>query len=106
MIKTTYKGIAQLKEIKDLKAQLKSIESVLSERGCYDIELYIAYYHAYGFFKSKTGKTYFISLDDVRYNDSFKDILIREARDNKDYTGGLNRYCKLTREALLSFTLF
>jgi hypothetical protein len=105
MIKTTYKGIAQLKEIKQLKAQLKSIEAILSGRGCYDVELYINYFHAYGFFKSPTGKTYYISVSDVRFNKLNNDILIREAKNNKDYQGGFNRYCKPTREALLSFML-
>jgi hypothetical protein len=105
MIKTTYKGISQLKEIKDLKKKLKEYEAVLKGRGCYNIELEINYYYASGFFTSPSGKVYFIDTGDVRLSNLTSDLLIREAQNYKDYHGGINRFCKPTREALLSFYL-
>jgi hypothetical protein len=103
MIKLTYSGIGSLKEIKDLRKRLKEIEATLEGRGCRKIELYINYYYAMGFFTSPSGSVYYISLPDVRFNKLNQDILIRSAMNYKDYQGGINRYCKPTKEALLNF---
>jgi hypothetical protein len=103
MIKLTYSGIGSIKEIKDLRKRLKEIEATLEGRGCRNIELYINYYYASGFFTSPSGSVYYISLPDVRFNTLNQDILIRSAMNYKDYHGGMNRYCKPTKEALLSF---
>jgi hypothetical protein len=103
MIKLTYSGIGSLKEIKDLRKRLKEIEATLEGRGCKKIELYINYYYASGFFTSPSGSVYYISLPDVRSKGFREDMLIRSAANYKDYTGGINRYCKPTKEALLNF---
>jgi hypothetical protein len=103
MIKLTHSGIGSLKEIKDLRKRLKMIEATLEGRGCSKIELYINYYYASGFFTSPSGSVYYISLPDVRHNNLNQDILIRSAMNYKDYSGGINRFCKPTKEALLSF---
>ena len=105
MIKLTYKGIGSLPEIKQLRKRLKMIEATLTGRGCYKIELYINYYYAYGFFTSPSGSVYYLSLPDIRFNNLKEDILIRSAVNYKDYTGGINRYCKATPEALNNFFL-
>ena len=103
MIKLTYSGIGSIKEIKDLRKRLKEIEATLEGRGCKKIELYINYYYAMGFFTSPSGSIYYISLPDVRLKGLGEDILIRSAANYKDYSGGMNRYCKPTKEALLNF---
>jgi hypothetical protein len=105
MIKTTYKGISQLKDIKSLRGQCKYIEQLLLGRGCKDIKIEINYFYASGFFTSPSGQVYYLSTPDVRFNNFDKDILIRTAHNYKDYRGGFNRYCKPTREAILSFQL-
>ena len=103
MIKLTHSGIGSLKEIKELRKRLKEIEATLEGRGCRKIELYINYYYASGFFTSPSGSVYYISLPDVRFNKLNQDILIRSAMNYKDYSGGINRFCKPTKEALLNF---
>jgi len=105
MIKITYPGISQLKDIKDLKKQLKDIEALLVGRGCRDVQFSINYFYAYGFFTSPSGKAYYLNIADVRFNNLNNNIMIREAKNYQDYTGGINRFCKPTREALLSFYL-
>jgi hypothetical protein len=105
MIKLTYNGLGSLKEIKDLRKRLKVIEATLTGRGCQKIELYINYFYAYGFFTSPSGSVYYLSLPDVRHSNLGEDILIRSAANYKDYSGGFNRYCKPTMEALLNFQL-
>lgn len=54
----------------------------------------------------KTGKFIYFSISDVRYSQDewINNILIRTAKDSKDYTGGSNNYCELTdlRKATLN----
>lgn len=57
-----------------------------------------------GFFEMDDGRIYYISLGDLRWN---KDsLLIRTAKDFKDYTGGHNNFIRLDdgfAEELFSF---
>ena len=46
-----------------------------------------------GFFKLKSGKIYYFSISDLRW--SKNDMLIRTAKDFKDYTGGSNGFINL-----------
>lgn len=103
MIKLTYSGIGSLPEIKELRKRLKMIEATLTGRGCTKIELYINYYYAMGFFTSPSGSIYYLYLPDVRLKGLGENILIRSAMNYKDYSGGMNRYCKPTQEALNNF---
>ena len=105
MVKTTYKGISQLKEIKSLRKRVKYIEQLLTGRGCYNIKFEINYYYASGFFTSPSGKFYYMSTPDVRYSNLNQDILIRQAENYKDFRGGFNRYCKPDRDSILAFVL-
>ncbi len=45
----------------------------------------------------KTKKHIYFSTSDVRYfpNEWYNHVLIRTAKDTKDYTGGINNYCQL-----------
>lgn len=46
-----------------------------------------------GFFKMRSGQIWYFSIGDLRWN---KDrMLIRTAKDFKDYTGGMNQYVSL-----------
>ena len=105
MIKTTYKGISQLKDIKTLKGKTRYIEQLLQGRGCYNVKIEINYFTATGFFTAPSGQVYYLSMPDIRFNNLNEDIMIRTAHNYKDYTGGINRYCKPTKEAILSFYL-
>lgn len=54
-----------------------------------NIEMHKCYYYNYGFF-DKDGQTWYYSSGDLRYN--FHPILVRTAKDRKDYTGGINQW--------------
>jgi len=60
-----------------------------------------------GFIKNKlTGKYVYFSSSDVRFwkNDWYNNLLIRTAKNEKDFTGGSNDWCKLpniSKKALL-----
>ena len=49
-----------------------------------------------GFFKLNNGEIYYFSVSDLRWNKDM--MLIRTAKDFKDYTGGSNDYLKLGEE--------
>lgn len=46
-----------------------------------------------GFFKTNSGKTYYISLGDLRWDKH--SLLYRTAKDFKDYSGGINEYISM-----------
>lgn len=55
-----------------------------------------SHFYVSGFLKNKkTGKIVYISVSDVRFfpNGWYEDVLIRTAKDEKDYTGGRNNSC-------------
>ena len=55
------------------------------------------HYEFSAFIKNKENKYIYLSISDVRYlpNEWFTHILIRTAKNEEDYTGGRNQYCKL-----------
>lgn len=78
---------------KDFKKYLKSIAGI-------DYDLYFSKGHFYcsGFFRNKkTEKFVYFSMSDVRYfKDAwFNNLLVRTAKDEKDFTGGSNNNCCL-----------
>ena len=78
---------------RDFKKHLKSIAGI-------DYELYFSRGHFYmsGFFRNKRNDKFaYFSSSDVRYSPDnwFNNILVREAKGEKDYTGGSNNFCKL-----------
>lgn len=79
---------------RNLKAE---IEAQLKGMG-YTLARYTkGYFIINGFIHNeKNGKYLFFSVDDVRFSKNWhKDILIREARNEKDYRGGYNQYTSL-----------
>jgi len=56
------------------------------------------HFHCSGFIKNRiTQKFAYFSISDVRYfpNEWFDHILVRTAKNETDYTGGSNTYCRL-----------
>ena len=79
---------------RDFKKYLKGVAGT-------DFELYFSrgHFECYGFLKNKkTDKFAYFSISDVRYfKDSWWDnVLVRTAKNEKDYTGGSNNSCRLT----------
>ena len=57
------------------------------------------HYYFSGFLKNKkNGKYIYFSVSDVRFfkDDWYYNVLVRTAKDENDYTGGCNNYCKIT----------
>ena len=50
------------------------------------------YCYASGFLTFKNGKTVYYNFNDFRYRRWDEQILVRTARDTKDYSGGCNHY--------------
>lgn len=58
------------------------------------------HFYCFGFIKNKEdGRLYYINTSDVRSskNEWFEHLLYRTAEHEKDYTGGMNQYCRLDR---------
>jgi len=61
------------------------------------VEKSVGHFYVSGFLK-KEGKYFYFSISDVRSfpGEWFNNILVRTAKNEKDYTGGSNNYAKLT----------
>jgi hypothetical protein len=52
------------------------------------------HFYFYGFFtENKSEQVYYFNVPDVRGNDGY--LLLRTAKDYKDYTGGFNQFIKI-----------
>ena len=54
-----------------------------------------------GFFELNDNRIYYFDISDLRY--SKKEMLIRTAKDFKDYTGGANNFIKLDNDFMQNF---
>lgn len=61
-----------------------------------NVEIKGGHYYLYGFF-TLNNQPYYIGISDVRHWE-ITDILIRTAKDYKDYTGGRNHYIKIKKD--------
>lgn len=77
----------------------RAIKSFLKKTfpGCTILPTKGAWCQASGFIQNTSGKTVYYSFQDYRYGDWKQRILIRKARDEKDYTGGANHYTDINR---------
>ena len=78
---------------KAYNAEKNMVRKALKEADFTDIKFSNGHYYFSGF-ATKNNKIIYFSISDVRYfpND---DLLIRTAKDYKDYTGGYNNYSSL-----------
>lgn len=82
------------KQCKQFFADLK--KALKKELGTeYTVNADLGHFYVSGFV-SKNGKFVYFSIEDLRENGvEFNHILYRTAKNDKDYTGGDNRYCNL-----------
>ncbi len=73
----------------ELTKQLHGIGATITEFS-------VGHYYVSGFFRIE-GKCYYFSISDVRHFE-LKQMLWRTAKDEKDFTGGQNRYVQLNEE--------
>ena len=86
------------------RGEKSRLTKILKAKGCTDIKLEYGFYYFSGFFTSESGQIYYLSSSDVRYF-PYNRLLIRTARDYKDYTGGYNEYSGTAKKELESFRL-
>lgn len=70
---------------------------ILRDKECTDIEIGKGHFYISGFFRAKTGQLWYFNLSDLRDPADRMNLLYRTAMHNKDYTGGGNRWCQLSR---------
>lgn len=86
------------------RKEFRRITKVLTARGCTNVQLSYGFYFWSGFFTSPTGQVYYLSCDDVRhYSNEY--LLIRTAKDYRDFRGGSNMYVGRDDESLATFVL-
>ena len=80
--------------VKDYK---KTLKAILFDK--YEIvEFHKMHFEFSAFIKNRfTGKLVYLAISDVRFwgNNWYNNILIRTAKDTKDFTGGSNNYIEL-----------
>lgn len=59
-----------------------------------------------GFITDGKGKFVYYSIGDYRWEDWKHGVLIRTAKNEKDYTGGMNHYCELKDIGETVYNLF
>lgn len=92
---------AECRTGKDFSAFARNLKSEISAQlkgtGYTIVGFSKGYFFISGFIHNeRNGKYMYFSVGDVRYSKNWhKDILVREARNEKDYRGGNNRYTSL-----------
>jgi hypothetical protein len=88
----SYKGSDLRADFKSFfRREKKRITEALKSLGCTAIELDYGFYYFSGFFTSASGQIYYLSSDDVRFND-YNRLMYRTASSYKDYRGGMNQW--------------
>ena len=92
----SYKGSDLSPQFKTFFRKQKSkITKILTAKGCTNIVLDYGFYYFSGFFTDAKGQFWYLSCSDVRYF-AYDKLLYRTAKNYKDYTGGVNRYVKIS----------
>ena len=105
MARKNYSGSDLGQDFKDFFRKEKSrLTKIFKEKGCTDIEMNYGFYYFSGFFTAPSGQIYYFSCSDVRHF-SYNQLLIRTAKDYKDFTGGSNQYVGIDKADLMNFRL-
>ena len=105
MARKNYSGSDLSQEFKDFFRREKSrLTKIFKEKGCTNIEMNYGFNYFSGFFTAPSGQPYYFSCSDIRHF-GYDRLLIRTAKDYKDFTGGSNQYCGIKKSELLNFRL-
>lgn len=105
MARKNYSGSDLSSDFKSFfRKEKKRITDVLTRKGCTNIDMTYGFYYFSGFFTAPNGQVFYFSSSDVRHF-GYKELLIRTARDYKDYTGGSNNFIGVDNESLMNFKL-
>jgi hypothetical protein len=101
----SYKGSDLGADFKEFFRKEKSrLSKILKEKGCTEIKLDYGFYYFSGFFTSQSGQVYYLSCSDVRHF-GYDNLLIRTAKDYKDFSGGSNNYVGIDKQSIMNFRL-
>ena len=84
--------------IKAYSKQKSIVKKALSQAGYESIKISNGFYYFSGF-AFKGGNIIYFSIPDVRHFNDDK-LLIRTAKDYRDFTGGSNNYCQMDIESI------
>lgn len=105
MPRKNYSGSDLSSEFKSFFRKEKNrLTKIFTAKGCTQIELNYGFYYFSGFFTAPSGQVYYLSCSDVRHF-GYEQLLIRTAKDYKDFSGGSNQYCGLSQNDLMNFRL-
>lgn len=62
------------------------------------------HYYVSGFFRTKNNECFYFSQSDLRHF-NFEKLMYRTAKDEKDYTGGMNRFIEIETGMVSSMIL-
>jgi len=105
MSRKNYSGSDLGQDFKDFfKREKTRLTKDFKAKGCTNIEMNYGFYYFNGFFTSPSGQAYYFSCSDVRHF-GYNRLLIRTAKDYKDFTGGCNQYVGTSKDDILKFRL-
>ena len=84
--------------IKAYSKQKSLVKKALNQSGYESIKISNGFYYFSGF-ATKDGNIIYFSISDVRHSNDDK-LLIRTAKDYRDFTGGYNAYCEMDIESI------
>jgi len=96
MLKITFESSAYrtLEYLKFHRLFKKQFTKTLKEIGAIQVQISKPnHFDANGFFKMANGQIFWFSISDLRW--SKDSLLVRTAKDFKDYSGGQNQFCKM-----------
>jgi hypothetical protein len=84
------------KSFKSFAVKFKNdLAKELIKKNCKITAFNTGHYYVSGFFRNADNLCFYFSISDIRHF-GFDKLLYRSARDEKDYTGGRNRYVELS----------
>lgn len=102
-IRKNYGGSDLGQDFKDFfRREKKRIGGILKELGCTDFEMNYGFYYFSGFVRFSNGQLYYFSCSDVRHF-GYNQLMIRTAKDNRDFTGGSNNHIDKSKEGIVRF---
>jgi hypothetical protein len=86
---------------KFFRTEKSRLTKIFKAKGCTDIQMNYGFYYFSGFLTAPSGQVYYFSCFDVR--DSYTQLLIRRAKDYKDFTGGSNNFINVNEVDRFNF---
>lgn len=98
-----YRGSDLGEDFKEFFRKEKNrLTRIFKALGCTNIQMDYGFYYFSGFLTAPSGQVYYFSSSDIRHWD-YNQLLIRTAKNYKDYTGGSNQYIGVKKKDICNF---